>query len=86
MTTAQWTIEAGRPPEPVAESVLDGIRHYGMPAMQAAMDSPGIPADQLVDAGQAASDSPGVTSTAMTAQNRPPHHSIPQASSSQHPD
>jgi hypothetical protein len=45
MTPGHWTIEAGSPPGRVAESVLDGICHYGLPAMQAAMDSPGIPAD-----------------------------------------
>jgi len=40
-----WDIEAGKPIEPVADSLLDAIRRYGLPAMQAAMDSPGYPPD-----------------------------------------
>jgi len=40
-----WTVEVGSPLEPVAEAVLDAIRRYGLPAMQAAMDSPGYPPD-----------------------------------------
>jgi hypothetical protein len=40
-----WTVEVGSPPEPVAESVLNGFRRYGWPAMRAAMDAPGFPPD-----------------------------------------
>jgi hypothetical protein len=40
-----WEIEVGRPIEPVAASLLEAIRRYGLPAMQAAMDSPGYPPD-----------------------------------------
>jgi hypothetical protein len=39
----RWTVEIGSPLQPVAESVLDAIRRYGLPAMQAALDSPGFP-------------------------------------------
>jgi hypothetical protein len=45
MTSAGWTVQVDSPPEAVAESVLDSVRRYGLPAMQAAIDSPGFPPD-----------------------------------------
>jgi hypothetical protein len=43
MTTGDWTVEVGSPPEPVAESVLDGFLRYGWPALQTALDPPVTP-------------------------------------------
>ena len=42
-----WTVGAGMPAGPVAESVLEGLRAYGWPAIEAALDAPGFPADPL---------------------------------------
>jgi hypothetical protein len=43
-----WTLEAGRPAEPVAGEVLRVFRSYGWPAIQAALDNPGYPPDRSV--------------------------------------
>jgi hypothetical protein len=40
-----WAVQAGRPLEPVAASVLSGLRDWGWPAVQAALDDPGFPPD-----------------------------------------
>lgn len=45
VTAGGWTVEVGRPLEEAADSLLKSIRSYGLPAMQAAMDSPGYPPD-----------------------------------------
>jgi hypothetical protein len=38
-----WTVQAGRPAEAAAESVLTGLRDWGRPAMESALDGPGFP-------------------------------------------
>jgi hypothetical protein len=43
-----WTLEVGRPVEPVASEVLRIFHSYGWPAIQAALDNPGYPRDPAV--------------------------------------
>jgi hypothetical protein len=40
-----WTVKVGAPVEPVAEDVIAAVRDVGLPAMLAAIDSPGFPPD-----------------------------------------
>lgn len=40
-----WFLEAGDPVEPVADSVVAAVRDHGLPAMLAAIGSPGFPPD-----------------------------------------
>src|SRR5215472_2036128 len=42
---SQWTVRADSPAEPVADHLLNVFRHYGWPAILAALDSPGYPPD-----------------------------------------
>jgi HEAT repeats len=41
----RWTVEVGRPTEPVAEDLLAAFSDYGWPAIRALMDDPGYPPD-----------------------------------------
>jgi hypothetical protein len=40
-----WVISDTKPADPVGEEVLAAFHRYGWPAMQAALDNPGFPAD-----------------------------------------
>jgi HEAT repeats len=45
---SRWAVRADSPVEPVADHLLNVFRHYGWPAIQAALDSPGYPPDPAV--------------------------------------
>jgi hypothetical protein len=44
-STRRWTVRADSPVEPVAQQLMSVFRHYGWPAILAAVDSPGYPPD-----------------------------------------
>jgi hypothetical protein len=56
-----WTLEAGKPAEPVASEVLQVFRGYGWPGIQTALDDPGHRRDPSVQWARTFPKIPGTT-------------------------
>jgi hypothetical protein len=69
---SRWTVRADSPAEPTAEHLLGVFRHYGWPAIQAALDSPGYPPDPGATWPRAFEPEPGPAARGATGPNLGP--------------
>jgi HEAT repeats/Domain of unknown function (DUF4304) len=69
---SRWTVRADSPAEPAAEHLLGVFRHYGWPAIQAALDSPGYPPDPGATWPRAFAPEPGPAARGATGPNLGP--------------